>query len=39
VKFEIIEKLEEYKLFEDLDVIIATLRSATANLLGFRCES
>jgi len=24
---------------EDLDVIIATLQSTTANLLGFRCES
>ncbi len=24
---------------EDLDAIIATLRSTTANLLGFRCES
>ena len=24
---------------EDLNVIIATLRSTTANLLGFRCES
>ena len=24
---------------EDLNVIIAALRSTTANLLGFRCES
>lgn len=37
---EKIAKIDEIvKRNEDLDVIIATLRSATANLLGFRCES
>jgi len=40
---EILEKIaqvdEIVKRNEDLDVIIATLRSTTANLLGFRCES
>ena len=33
-------KIDEIvKRNKDLDVIIATLRSTTANLLGFRCES
>jgi IS4 transposase len=40
---EILEKIaqvdEIVKRNEDLNVIIATLRSTTANLLGFRCES
>ena len=37
---EKIAKIDEIvKRNEDLDVIIATLRSTTANLLGFRCES
>jgi len=40
---QILEKIaqieEIVKRNEDLDVIIATLRSTTANLLGFRCES
>ena len=40
---EILEKIaqvdEIVKRNEDLDIIIATLRSTTANLLGFRCES
>ena len=37
---EKIAKIDEIvKRNEDLDVIIATLRETTANLLGFRCES
>ncbi len=37
---EKIAKIDEIvKRNEDLDVIIATLRSTTANLLEFRCES
>ena len=40
---QIMEKIAKIdaivKRNEDLDVIIATLRSTTANLLGFRCES
>jgi len=37
---EKIAKIDEIvKRNEDLDIIIATLRSTTANLLGFRCES
>jgi len=40
---KILEKIaqidEIVKRNEDLDVIIATLRNITANLLGFRCES
>jgi len=40
---QILEKIaqieEIVKRNEDLDVIIATLRNTTANLLGFRCES
>ena len=37
---EKIAKIDEIvKRNEDLDVIIATLRDTTANLLGFRCES
>ena len=39
----ILEKIAQIdkivKRNEDLNVIIATLRSTTANLLGFRCES
>ena len=35
-----IAKIDEIvKRNKDLDVIIATLQSTTANLLGFRCES
>ncbi len=37
---EKIAKIDEIvKRKEDLDIIIATLRSTTANLFGFRCES
>ncbi len=40
---QIMEKIAKIdaivKRNEDLDVVIATLRSTTANLLGFRCES
>ena len=40
---QILEKIAQVEAIvkrnEDLDVIVATLRSTTANLLGFRCES
>ena len=40
---QILEKIAQIEAIvkrnEDLDIIIATLRSTAANLLGFRCES
>jgi len=36
---DILKKIAQVDEIEDLDVIIVALRSTTANLLGFRCES